>query len=308
MLKSVVVLAFCIGLSAALTLGTFSISGLNHPCALRPLTCHDMENSFNQRSFFEEVLVIFAHPDDAETTCGGTVAALVSEGATVRYLVLTSGNKGTSNRTMSPVELARIRQQEQLNAAKVLGVSSVDFIGIDDGALENNSTVREQVTRYVRKYRPQLVLTWDPTVYFDQYNYYLQHSDHRVSGSLFGSLSPYHWLTLYTSGAIALQVAYPEARDYLFYSDQITNEGLETWNIQQVWLYSWQVNADLAARMVAVDISMQIATKVKALLQHTSQIGDPVATSQSVYNTASQLGASSKLKYAEWFQRVVMPN
>ncbi len=85
----------------------------------------------------ERVMVVTAHPDDAETGAGGTVARLVREGAQAAYVIVTSGSTGSGDRTMTPERLSRIREAEQRNAARTLGVEHVEFLGYDDGAVED---------------------------------------------------------------------------------------------------------------------------------------------------------------------------
>src|SRR5262245_13111693 len=85
----------------------------------------------------QRVLVVTAHPDDSEFGAGGTVAKLVREGKQVTYCILTNGNKGSGDRTMTPERLAKIREEEQRNAARVLGVEVVDFLGFPDCWLED---------------------------------------------------------------------------------------------------------------------------------------------------------------------------
>ena len=85
----------------------------------------------------QRVLVVTAHPDDSEFGAGGTVARLVREGKQVSYCIVTNGNKGSGDRTMTPERLAGIRAEEQRNAARVLGVETVDFLGFPDCEVED---------------------------------------------------------------------------------------------------------------------------------------------------------------------------
>ncbi len=106
-----------------------------------------------------------AHPDDAETICGGVVRQFVEAGTTVHYAVATNGDKGwNKNYNMTSPELAVIRQQEQLNAAAVLGVSNVTFLGHEDGALEavDPLMLKKELVRVIREFQPQMVLTFSP--------------------------------------------------------------------------------------------------------------------------------------------------
>src|SRR6266496_4514521 len=107
----------------------------------------------------ERVMVITAHPDDSEFGAAGTVAKLVKEGREVTYVIATNGNKGSSDRTMTPERLAKVREEEQRNAARVLGVERVVFLGHDDGEIEDTRAFRLDVTREIRRWRPDLMIT-----------------------------------------------------------------------------------------------------------------------------------------------------
>ena len=101
-----------------------------------------------------DVMVITAHPDDAEFGVAGTVARWTREGKQVVYVVCTNGNKGTSDRSLKPEDLAKIRQREQEAAAKTLGVQEVVFLGYHDQELEDTPEFRKQLVRLIRMYRP----------------------------------------------------------------------------------------------------------------------------------------------------------
>jgi len=123
-----------------------------------------------------DVLVITAHPDDAEFGVAGTVARWTQEGKQVVYIVCTSGDKGTSDRSMKPEKLAEIRKKEQKAAAKVLGVKEVVFLGYPDQGLEDTPEFRKELVRMIRIYQPKIVVTSDP------YRRYLWHRDDMVLG------------------------------------------------------------------------------------------------------------------------------
>src|SRR5438093_1064448 len=106
----------------------------------------------------ERALVVTAHPDDSEFGTGGTVAKLAKDGCEVTYVVVTNGNKGSGDRTMTPERLAAIRADEQRNAARTLGVARVEFLGYPDGEVEDTRDVRRDVAREIRKWRPDLLM------------------------------------------------------------------------------------------------------------------------------------------------------
>jgi len=107
---------------------------------------------------FERVMVIVAHPDDAESWVGGTMAKLAREGETVSYVIVTNGDKGSADRSMSPHALARIRAEEQREPAAILGVRHVEFLGYPDGDVEDTRALWLDITRELRRVRPGLVM------------------------------------------------------------------------------------------------------------------------------------------------------
>jgi LmbE family N-acetylglucosaminyl deacetylase len=126
-------------------------------------------------------LVVVAHPDDIEFGCAGTVARWVREGAHVTYALVTNGAAGSSDPEMTRERLAELRKAEARAAAKVVGVDHVEFLGYEDGLLEPTLEVREKIVRLIRRVRPEVVVTTDPTTrYFG--DRYINHPDHRAAG------------------------------------------------------------------------------------------------------------------------------
>ncbi|MBM2826824.1 MAG: family deacetylase, partial [Dehalococcoidia bacterium] len=120
------------------------------------------------------VLVITAHPDDADFGCSGSVAKWVSEGRDVVYVLCTSGDKGSDDPNMTSERLAAIREQEQRNAGAALGLKDVVFLRYPDGGVEDTYEFRSQLVRLIRRFRPAIVVTQDP--------FRWQHRDHRTVG------------------------------------------------------------------------------------------------------------------------------
>src|ERR1700704_2968347 len=131
----------------------------------------------------DSVLVVAAHPDDIEFGAAGTVARWVSEGAEVRYLLMTRGDKGSDNPAADPAALAALREDEQRAAAREIGVAAVDFLGEPDGQVAPSLRLRERVTRAIRAYRPEIGMSHDPTVLFVN-NEWVNHPDHRAVGTV----------------------------------------------------------------------------------------------------------------------------
>ncbi|MEK7362616.1 MAG: PIG-L deacetylase family protein [candidate division NC10 bacterium] len=183
------------------------------------------------------VLVVVAHPDDAEFGCGGSVARWVKEGKEVTYVILTNGDKGSGDRSMTSERLAKIRQEEQRNAALTLGVQRVEFLGYPDGELEDTREVRRGVTAEIRRWRPDLLVTQNP---YRTTNLYASHRDHRIAAG------------------VALDCVYPLARDHLSFPELLA-QGLEPHKVREVYLMWWE-NPE-----VVVDISATMDLKIKAL-------------------------------------------
>jgi len=189
-----------------------------------------------------DILVIAAHPDDAEFGVAGTVARWVQEGRQVVYVMCTSGEKGTGDRTMQPERLAEIREQEQRASAAVLGVREVVFMRYPDQELDDTPAFRKDIVRLIRGYRPQLVATSDP------YRKYVYHRDHRITGQ------------------VVLDAVYPYARDHLAYPD-LLQEGLEPHKVQELFFWSAE---DINLR---VDITATFDLKLAAIRCNKSQLG-----------------------------------
>lgn len=189
----------------------------------------------------ERALVIVAHPDDAEFLCGGTVAHLADQGCEVFYLLATSGDKGTKDESLTPQELAAIREQEQRAAAKVLGVRQCFFLGYPDGGLEETLELRGQFVRYIRQLKPNVVLTWDG--FRNGFN----HRDHRVVGR------------------VVRDALYPAAHDPL-YHPELRELGLVPHRVDELWLFGTEEPDH------HIDIAPYLERKVDALLAHESQM------------------------------------
>jgi LmbE family N-acetylglucosaminyl deacetylase len=188
-------------------------------------------------------MVIMAHPDDAEFLCSGTVAKWCAEGWDVFYVLVTGGDKGTHDPTMHPEKLAAIREEEQREACRVLGVKDCIFLGYPDGFTSESSELRGQIVRLLREYRPDVVITWD--AFRGTFN----HRDHR------------------NVGQATMDAIYPIVRDRLFYQHH-EDDGLSSHQVNEVLL------AGAADADYVVDITDHWETKVAAILCHTSQIGE----------------------------------
>jgi LmbE family N-acetylglucosaminyl deacetylase len=225
------------------------------------------------------ILVIVAHPDDAEFGCGGSVSRWVAEGREVFYAIVTNGNRGSDDPAMTPERLARVREEEQRGAARTLGVRDIRFLGYPDGELEDTREARRDVVRAIRWFRPDRVVTQSP---FPTLNPYSGHRDHRHAGRL------------------AVDAVYPYARDRLHFPELLA-DGLEPHKVREVYLMG---HADPD---VFVDITAAMDVKLAALRCHASQFRDFGAVEARVRERAADLGKPQGLTYAEAFRLIELP-
>jgi LmbE family N-acetylglucosaminyl deacetylase len=226
----------------------------------------------------ERVLVVTAHPDDSEFGAGGTVAKLAREGKQVVYCIVTSGNKGSGDRSMTPERLASIREEEQRNAARVLGVETLEFLGFPDCEVEDTRETRLAVTASIRRHRPDRLIIQNP---HRTKNLGASHRDHR------------------TVAGIALDCVYPLARDHMAFPELLAR-GLEPHKVREVYMMWWE-NPE-----IVVDISETIDLKIKALSCHASQFKDFTAVEKRVRERAAQLGKLKGYAYGETFDSIIL--
>ena len=225
----------------------------------------------------ERVMVITAHPDDSEFGAGGTVARFTKEGREVVYCIVTNGNKGSSDRTMTPERLATIRAEEQRQAARVLGVERVIFLGYPDGEVEDTRDLRRDVSREIRRVRPDLVVCQNPN---RTYNLGASHRDHR------------------TVGGVVIDCVYPLARDHLAFPELMPE--FEPHKVREVYVMQWN------EPHVVNDITEVMDLKIKALACHASQFADFSAVEKRVRERNKELGAPKGYAFAETFDRIVI--
>jgi LmbE family N-acetylglucosaminyl deacetylase len=222
---------------------------------------------------FSSAVVLFAHPDDAEFMCGGTVARWARDGCEVHYVVCTDGSAGSNEPGARREDVAPIREREQRAAAEVLGVKSVTFLGETDGLLEVTPRTRKKVTREIRRLRPEVLVAPDPSrLWFSQG--YINHWDHKQAGLL------------------ALTAVMPDAPTRVMFPE-LEDEGLEPYEIPNLWLGGNEPDT-------YVDITETIDLKVQALAQHESEEGE--AAAPWVRERAQEVGKETGMDYAEAFK------
>ncbi len=225
---------------------------------------------------------IHAHPDDQEFTVGGTLAKWARSGCRVVTVCITSGGAGSNQSTpldMTREALVPIREEEQRRACQALGISDVVFLGYEDGALEPSIALRRDLTRIIRRYKPDAVVCGDPTVRFYGKGY-MNHPDHRVAAD------------------VALDAVFPSAETRLIFPELLA-EGLDPHHVKRVFIHG-------APRPDAfVDISSTLDAKLAALREHKSQMGqwDPA---DMITAWAREQGKSRGLVAAEAYRLMVL--
>jgi LmbE family N-acetylglucosaminyl deacetylase len=228
-------------------------------------------------------LVIVAHPDDAEFWAGGTIATWSAAGCKVTYLVLTDGDAGGFDHRLPRSELPRIRRQEQRDAAAILGSEDVRFLGQPEGSLTDVAALRPDLVRVIRQVRPQRVLTWSPEWNWARFRTSC-HTDHRATGEL------------------ALTAIYPDAGNRFAHPELVEGEGLEPWNVPEIWLINGRDTNHY------VDITETFDRKIAALRAHASQIADPDSLVDRMQERIAPNTAAAGLpegRFAEAFQVVL---
>ena len=223
------------------------------------------------------VLAVYAHPDDPEISCGGTLARWATGGSEVHVLICTRGEKGSPDPKQDPDELAATRREEMASAAEVLGLAGHQSLDTDDGELENTAELRRQIVSAIRDVRPDVVVCPDPTAVFFGNSYY-NHHDHRATG----------WATL---DAVA-----PAAGNPHYFPD-----AGPVHHVGAVYL-SGTMEPD-----VWVDVSDTLDVKVEALFRHTSQLTETGEFFRAVLRErAEEGGRVAGVRYAEGFRRLTL--
>jgi LmbE family N-acetylglucosaminyl deacetylase len=224
------------------------------------------------------VLSIHAHPDDQEFTVAGTLAKWARDGSRIVTVCITSGGAGSNDHTPRDITreaLVPIREEEQRQACRVLGVSETIFLGYEDGLLQPSLALRRDLTRVIRRERPDAVVCGDPTVRF--YGaVYMNHPDHRAAADA------------------ALDAVFPSAETRLIFPE-LLDEGLEPHKVRAVFIHGSEQPDTF------IDISEVLGVKLAALKEHRTQMGtwDPT---DMITGWAEMQGAPRKLRAAEAFR------
>jgi LmbE family N-acetylglucosaminyl deacetylase len=223
----------------------------------------------------ERALAVYAHPDDPEVSCGGTLAHWARGGADVRLVVVNAGDKGSPDAATDPAELTERRAREVDAAAGVLGLAGVERMGLPDGEVTNDLALRARLVGLIRTHRPDIVVCPDPTAVFFG-DSYVNHRDHREVGwAVVDAVAP----------AAASPLYFPETGP----PHQVAGLLLSGTFEPDVW----------------VDISDSLELKVAAVQCHESRVGgDPALVAELLRTRTAESGAQVGVSHAESFRRL----
>jgi LmbE family N-acetylglucosaminyl deacetylase len=217
----------------------------------------------------ERVLAVVAHPDDIDFGWAGSVAVMTDAGIEVAYCLVTDGDAGGAETGTPREEMAALRRDEQRAAAAIVGVHELHFLGYADGRVEPTLDLRRDITRVIRRVRPDRVLTQSPDRNWDRI--YASHPDHLATGEA------------------AVAAVYPDARNRWAHPE-LEAEGLEPWTVAALWM---GIGREVATHYV--DITTAVDRKIEALMSHKSQLPDPDATAAMVRSWTGATAQSAGL-------------
>lgn len=225
----------------------------------------------------QTILCVLAHPDDPEFFCGATIARWTSLGHTVHYCLLTRGDKGVRENSVDPDFLSHTRENEERGAADVLGVQQVVFLDYQDGYLVPDLAARKEVTRAIRRFKPDIVVSCDPTYIFGENS--INHPDHRAAGQL------------------VVDAVFPAVGNAMYFPDLISADGLDPVSVKEVWL-SVTGNPN-----TVVDVTSYWEKKIQALHCHETQIGDMNQLDERMRSRRTPDSTAEDPHYEERFRR-----
>lgn len=223
----------------------------------------------------ESAMAIFAHPDDIEFSCAGTMARWVKAGCRTSYVLLTSGDVGINDHTITREEAVQIREAEARKAAEIAGAEEIIFIGEPDGLLQPTIELRERLVREIRRFKPEVIISGDPE--FVASEGYINHPDHRAAAVL------------------AMDAVFPASGQPTLFKNIETEFGYKAHKPRKVYFNAW-ANSD-----TFVNIEETIDIKVEALRAHKSQMNgwDP---EEMVKQWAAESAKGKEMAYAESYR------
>ena len=237
-----------------------------------------MNNEYNP----QRVMSIHAHPDDQEFSVAGTLAKWAQAGCEIISVIITSGDSGSNDPSKDgsykPI-LAELREKEQLAANDLLGVKETVFLHYPDGELEATLELRKELTRLVRWFKPDTVLTGNPEAWFygDEY---LNHPDHRAAAQA------------------ACEAVFPSAGSRLMFADLLP-AGYEPHEVKRLYVHGTDKSNTW------VDITETMDLKIQALQQHVSQL-NPDEVGKWMREWAEEEAKDKEMKYAESYKVMVL--
>lgn len=227
----------------------------------------------------KSAMAIVAHPDDIEFSCAGTLARWARAGSQIIYVLCTSGDVGIDEPGMTRKKAMEIREQEQREAARIIGAKEVVFLREPDGLLQPTLELRKKLVREIRRYKPEVIVTGDPTIVWAGDDY-INHPDHRAAATA------------------ALDATFPAAGQPNLFED-LAQEGLTAHKPRKVYVTSWD-RVD-----VYVNIEETIELKIQALRAHKSQMKD-WDPGESIRKWAAERAQGKEMAYAEGFRVVTL--
>jgi LmbE family N-acetylglucosaminyl deacetylase len=229
----------------------------------------------------QSAMAITAHPDDIEFSCAGTLARWAKAGTHVTYVLCTSGDVGIDEPGMTRERATEIREAESRLAAEIAGALDIVFLQEPDGLLQPTLELRKKLVREIRRYRPEVVVSGDPTVVWAGDDY-INHPDHRAAAQA------------------ALDAVFPAAgQPNLF--QELEAEGLKAHKVRKVFVTSWGEGG------LCVDIGETIDIKIEALRAHKSQMKewDPAPM---IKEWAAEAAKGHEMSFAETFRVITLVN
>lgn len=229
------------------------------------------------------ILIVAAHPDDPEFGCGATVAKYIKLGATAYYLICTNGDRGSKQQTIDKKDLTELRQKEQKNAANIIGTKETFFLDHEDGNLIADINFKEEIVKIIRRLKPDIIFTHDPSWYYSFRENFasVNYNDHRKTGEA------------------TLDAIYPLARAGASFPDH-AKEGLTPHTVKEIYLFNF------SDPNYVEDVTDTMETKMKAIIEHKSQVNDLDQIRGWVEKVMSSLGKKNGYKYAEGFNRLIL--
>jgi LmbE family N-acetylglucosaminyl deacetylase len=227
----------------------------------------------------ESAMAIVAHPDDVEFSCSGTLALWARAGARISLVLATSGDVGIARADVTRQQAAAIREEEATAASRIIGAEEIRFLREPDGSVEATLGLRKKLVREIRRFRPEVVITGDPTVVWAG-DTYINHPDHRA-------------VALATVDAVFPAAGQP----HVF--EELAAEGLQAHKVRKVYVNNWRDGN------LYVDISDTIDVKVAALKAHASQMGG-WDVEKNIKEWAADRAKDHGMNYAEIFRVITL--